>query len=102
MSVVCDMEEQRSVKCTPAGRVVGKTNIAAKDRIQSAIALEGCPCVDRAGIAKPRTGESKGAGGRMALKVLVGLGLCFRTGASQGAQGKEGEEDWQTDVFYFR
>lgn len=100
--MVCDLEEQRSVQCTPAGRVVGKTNIAAKDRIQGGIALEGCRCVDRAGIAKPGTGESRGAGGRMACKVLVGLGLCFRTGASQGAQREDAEEDWESDVFYFR
>lgn len=109
--MVCDIQEQSSARArvTPAGRAVGKLNIAAQERTKGAIALgaDG-PCQHTAGVAKANTAESKGSGGRASRKVLVGLGLCFRRGSSLRAsttspldQAQEAEA-WESDVFYFR
>lgn len=107
--MVCDIQEQSSARATPAGRAVGKLDIAAQERTEGAIALgtDG-PWQHKAGVAKAKTGDSKGSGGRVSRKVLVGLGLCFRRDSSVRAgtaspheQAQEAEA-WESDVFYFR
>ena len=109
--VVCDLAEERLVKVTPAGRVVGKTNIAAQNRIKLGVTLApGVGVGDEAKGGGGKGGEGgKGAGGRSKKKILVGLALSFRVGpilggggGGGGEGGAEGNDEWGREVFYFR